>query len=106
MGRVRHIVPFFPNLFGTCVYAARRRQSRLAFGEGSPREELQHPHSLCNALAFLAERTCCVVTKAAYPIAERTVVLATEYAFPLWLLGADVTRLGKLQSRECRRGPS
>ena len=56
-------------------------------------EQLRHPHSLCNALAFLAgAHVLRGDPEAAYPVAERTVVLASEYAFPLWLAGGRMLR--------------
>ena len=67
----------------------------LAFGQDAVHlaEQLRHPHSLCNALAFLAGvHVVCGDAEAAYPVAERTVVLASEYAFPLWLAGGQMLR--------------
>jgi class 3 adenylate cyclase/predicted ATPase len=67
----------------------------LAFGQAAVHlaEQLRHPHSLCNALAFLAgAHVLCGDPEAAYPVAERTVVLASEYAFPLWLAGGRMLR--------------
>src|SRR5262249_30981491 len=67
----------------------------LAFGQDAVRlaERHQHPHSLCNALAFLAgAHVLCGDPEAAYPVAERSVRLATEYAFPLWLAGGRMLR--------------
>jgi predicted ATPase len=56
-------------------------------------EQLQHPHSLCNALAFRAgAHVLCGDPEAAYPVAERVVVLASEHAFPLWLAGGRMLR--------------
>jgi predicted ATPase len=67
----------------------------LAFGQDAVQlaEQLRHPHSLCNALAFLAgAHVLCGDAEAAYPVAERTVMLASEYAFPLWLAGGRMLR--------------
>ncbi|MGY8667762.1 AAA family ATPase [Bradyrhizobium sp. UFLA05-109] len=67
----------------------------LAFGQNAVRlaEQQRHPHSLCNALAFLAgAHVLRGDPEAGYPIAERTVVLASEYAFPLWLAGGRMLR--------------
>lgn len=67
----------------------------LAFGQDAVHlaEQLRHPHSLCNALAFLAgAHVLRGDPEAAYPVAERTVVLASEYAFPLWLAGGRMLR--------------
>jgi class 3 adenylate cyclase/predicted ATPase len=67
----------------------------LAFGRDAVRlaEEQQHPHSLCNALAFLAgAHVLSGDPEAAHPVAERAVRLATEYAFPLWLAGGRMLR--------------
>src|SRR5215472_2721826 len=67
----------------------------LAFGQDAVHlaEQLRHPHSLCNALAFLTGvHVVCGDAEAAYPVAERTVVLASEYAFPLWLAGGQMLR--------------
>ncbi|WFU43267.1 adenylate/guanylate cyclase domain-containing protein [Bradyrhizobium sp. CB82] len=67
----------------------------LASGQDAVRlaEQHQHPHSLCNALAFLAgAHVLCGASDAAFPVAERTVRLATEYAFPLWLAGGRMLR--------------
>jgi len=67
----------------------------LAFGQDAVRlaEQLRHPHSLCNALAFLAgAHVLCGDAEAAYSVAERTVLLASEYAFPLWLAGGQMLR--------------
>lgn len=67
----------------------------LAFGQNAVRiaEKQRHPHSLCNALAFLAgAHVLCGDPAAGYPIAERTVELASEYAFPLWLAGGRMLR--------------
>jgi len=56
-------------------------------------EELQHPHSICYVLPFLAgAHIFCGEAQAAYPLAERTVSLATEYGFPLWLAGGHMLR--------------
>ncbi|UVO31039.1 AAA family ATPase [Bradyrhizobium arachidis] len=67
----------------------------LAFGQDAVRaaEQQRHPHSLCNALAFLAgAHVLCGDSEAAYPVAERTVRLASEYAFPLWLAGGRMLK--------------
>ena len=67
----------------------------LASGQAAVQlaEQLQHPHSLCNALAFRAgAHVLCGDPKAAYPVAERTVALASEHAFPLWLAGGRMLR--------------
>lgn len=67
----------------------------LAFGQDAVHlaEQLRHPHSLCNALAFLAgAHVLCGDAEAAYSVAERTVMLASEYAFPLWLAGGQMLR--------------
>jgi class 3 adenylate cyclase/predicted ATPase len=67
----------------------------LAFGLDAVHlaEQQRHPHSLCNALAFLAgAHVLCGDAEAAYPVAERTVMLASEYAFPLWLAGGQMLR--------------
>jgi predicted ATPase/class 3 adenylate cyclase len=67
----------------------------LAFGQDAVHlaEQLRHPHSLCNALAFLAgAHVLCGDAEAAYPVDERTVMLASEYAFPLWLAGGQMLR--------------
>ena len=67
----------------------------LAFGQDAVHlaEQLRHPHSLCNALSFLAgAHVLCGDPQAAYPVAERTVVLASEYRFPLWLAGGQMLR--------------
>jgi predicted ATPase len=56
-------------------------------------EHLQHPHSICYVLPFLAgAHIFCGEAQAAYPLAERTVVLAREYGFPLWLAGGRMLR--------------
>jgi predicted ATPase len=56
-------------------------------------EQLRHPHSICNGLAFLAgAHVLCGDAEAAYPVAERTILLASEYAFPLWLAGGQMLR--------------
>ncbi len=56
-------------------------------------EQLRHPHSICNALAFLAgSHVLCGDAEAAHPIAERTIALAREYGFPLWLAGGQMLR--------------
>src|SRR5262249_7326854 len=56
-------------------------------------EGLRHPHSVCNALAFLAgAHVLCGDAEAAYPVADRTIILATEYGFPLWLAGGQMLR--------------
>ncbi len=56
-------------------------------------EQLRHPHSICNALAFLAgAHVLCGDAEAAYPVAERTITLASEYGFPLWLAGGHMLR--------------
>jgi class 3 adenylate cyclase/predicted ATPase len=56
-------------------------------------EQLRHPPSICNALAFLAgAHVLCGDAAAAYPVAERTIMLASEYAFPLWLAGGQMLR--------------
>ncbi len=56
-------------------------------------EQLRHPHSICNALAFLAgAHVLCGDPEAAYPIAERTIALAREHGFPLWLAGGQMLR--------------
>ena len=86
----------------------------LTFGQDAVRlsEQLRHPHSLCNALAFLAgAHVLRGDPEAAYPIAERTMGLASEYAFPLWLAGGRMLRgwancsLGNVEDglRELRR---
>ncbi len=67
----------------------------LAFGQDAVRlaEQQRHPHSLCNALAFLAgAHVLCGDSQAAHPVAERAVRLASEYAFPLWLAGGRMLR--------------
>ena len=67
----------------------------LAFGQDAVRlaEQVRHPHSLCNALAFLAgAHVLCGDSEAAYPVADRAVRLASEYAFPLWLAGGRMLR--------------
>jgi class 3 adenylate cyclase/predicted ATPase len=67
----------------------------LAFGQAAVQlaEQLRHPHSLCNALAFQAgAHVLCGDPEAAHPVAERTVELASEYAFPLWLAGGRMLR--------------
>jgi class 3 adenylate cyclase/predicted ATPase len=56
-------------------------------------ERLRHPHSICNALAFLAGvHVLCADADAAFPVAQRTVVLASEYEFPLWAAGGRMLR--------------
>jgi class 3 adenylate cyclase/predicted ATPase len=56
-------------------------------------EDLQHPHSVCYVLPFLAgAHIFCGEAQAAYPLAERTVALATEFNFPLWLGGGRMLR--------------
>jgi predicted ATPase len=56
-------------------------------------EQLRHPHSICNALAFLAgAHVLCGDAEAAYPVADRTIALACEYGFPLWLAGGQMLR--------------
>src|SRR6266516_1572912 len=67
----------------------------LAFGRDAVHlaEQLRHPHSICNALAFLAgAHVLCGDAEAAYPVAERTITLASEYGFPLWLAGGQMLR--------------
>src|SRR5215471_792830 len=67
----------------------------LAYGRHAVQlaEQRRHPHSICNALAFLAgAHVLCGDAEAAYPIAERTIMLASEYAFPLWLAGGQMLR--------------
>ena len=90
------IVPIFSQTYLALASTLLGDVNRgLAFGEDAVHlaEELRHPHSLCNALAFLAgAHVLCGDPKAAYPIAERTVVLASEYAFPLWLAGGRMLR--------------
>jgi class 3 adenylate cyclase/predicted ATPase len=56
-------------------------------------ERLRHPHSICNALAFLTgAHVLCGDAEAAYPVADRTISLASEYGFPLWLAGGQMLR--------------
>jgi predicted ATPase len=67
----------------------------LAYGRDAVQlaEQRRHPHSVCNALAFLAgAHVLCEDAEAAYPVAERTILLASEYAFPLWLAGGQMLR--------------
>jgi class 3 adenylate cyclase/predicted ATPase len=67
----------------------------LAYGRDAVHlaEQLRHPHSICNALAFLAgAHVLCGDAEAAYPVAERTITLASEYGFPLWLAGGQMLR--------------
>ena len=67
----------------------------LAFGRDAVQlaEQLRHPHSICNALAFMAgAHVLCGDAEAAYPVAERTITLASEYAFPLWFAGGQMLR--------------
>jgi predicted ATPase/class 3 adenylate cyclase len=67
----------------------------LAYGRDAVElaERLRHPHSICNALAFLAgAHVLCGDAEAAHPVAERTIMLASEYAFPLWLAGGQMLR--------------
>jgi class 3 adenylate cyclase/predicted ATPase len=67
----------------------------LAYGRDAVQlaEQRRHPHSICNALAFLAgAHVLCGDAEAAYPVAERTILLASEYAFPLWLAGGQMLR--------------
>ncbi len=56
-------------------------------------EQLQHPHSLCFALAFQAGAfTLCGDARAAYPVADRVTALAREHEFPVWLGGGQMMR--------------
>jgi predicted ATPase len=67
----------------------------VAFGRDAVHlaEQLHHPHSICNALAFLAgAHVLCGDAEAAYRVAERTITLASEYGFPLWLAGGQMLR--------------
>ena len=67
----------------------------LAYGRDAVQlaEQQRHPHTICNALAFLAgAHVLCGDADAAYPVAERTILLASEYAFPLWLAGGQMLR--------------
>jgi class 3 adenylate cyclase/predicted ATPase len=67
----------------------------LAYGRDAVQlaEQRRHPHSICNALAFLAgAHVLCGDAEAAYPVAERTIKLASDYAFPLWLAGGQMLR--------------
>jgi class 3 adenylate cyclase/predicted ATPase len=68
-------------------------------------EQLRHPHSICNALAFLAgTHVLCGDAEAAYPVAERTITLASEYGFPLWLAGGQMLRGWARCNLEDRQG--
>src|SRR5262249_15899366 len=78
----------------TCVVLGDTDRG-LAYGRDAVQlaEQRRHPHSICNALAFLAgAHVLCGDAEAAYPVAERTILLASECAFPLWLAGGQMLR--------------
>jgi len=95
-GRDRSLAPLFAQtylslghtLLGDIARGLAVGQNAVEFAEG-----LRHPHSICNALAFLAGvHVLCADADAAYPVAQRTVTLASEYEFPLWSAGGRMLR--------------
>ena len=94
--RDRSLAPLFAQTYLALGYTLLGDISRgLAVGQDAVEfaERLRHPHSICNALAFLAGvHVLCEDADAAYPIAQRTVILASEYEFPLWSAGGRMLR--------------
>ena len=90
------LAPLFSQTYLTLAFTLLGEIDRgLAFGQAAVdlAEQLRHPHSLCNALAFQAgAHVLCGDPEAAYPVAERTVALASEHAFALWLAGGRMLR--------------
>jgi class 3 adenylate cyclase/predicted ATPase len=94
--RDRSLAPLFAQTYLALGYTLLGDIARgLAVGQNAleSAERLRHPHSICNALAFLAGvHVLCADADAAYPIAQRTVTLASEYEFPLWSAGGRMLR--------------
>ena len=56
-------------------------------------QQLQHPHSICYALTFMAgAHAICGDAGAVSPVADRAIALAREYAFPQWMAGGGMIR--------------
>lgn len=94
--RDRSLAPLFAQTYLALGYTLLGDTARgLAVGQDAVvlAEQLRHPHSICNALAFLAGvHVLCGDADAAYPVAQRTVILASEYEFPLWSAGGRMLR--------------
>jgi len=94
--RERSLAPLFAQTYLALAYTLLGDVARgRAVGQDAVdfAERLRHPHSICNALAFLAGvHVLCADADAAFPVAQRTVILASEYEFPLWAAGGRMLR--------------